>query len=279
MDASRPFLEGIQFVKGYRNYAKKGVEKHGCPIFRCHPGVETVLVTDYASADAVFSLPPSVMNRDGTNSFGFLKLFYNDLLTPDQPPCLVLSEPAHEPVRRFLVEIMDLPEVQRRFEETANEFLRNSWPCFHGKDADGSNQMNWWDSLSEAGQHFVWSWLFGIDGLGTGKQKDNWNKEIFGIHCDRPQANFLCAMFKPPPSEESKTFSKVQLSRIESSYMFQKYYLPIGKKHGLTVKQIAAQLLFMATFNATGSISAHTPGMIAVLLQHPAIRAELLNEV
>ena len=268
-----PLVEAIQFLTGYRKYVAKKTNHFGCPIFRAHPGVETVLVTDHASVKAAFAMGPDKLDRDGTVAFGPIRVYYEDMLR-GCIPALVSDQKRHANRRKLIEEVLAVPSTQKRFQEAVDEFIQKSWPFFR-QDLNTSQRLDW--ASFHAANTFVMQWMFDLEGA-DGQSISEWTDQVMGLRSDRWMSNSLGKLAKPEPKQEMIDWSEAEMKRIQESLPFQKHYRDIGAKYGFTPEETAAHLLWASHFNASGGIYGTLFPTICMMADRPEMARKLLEE-
>jgi cytochrome P450 len=269
-----PLVESIQFLTGYRKYVARYVEQYGCPIFKAHPGVETVLVTDHTSVKAAFAMGPDKLDRDGTVAFGPVRVHYEDMLR-GCIPALMSDQKRHTNRRKLIEEVLAIPSTQQRFQQVVEDYVQKSWPFFR-QDLNSTQELEF--ACFHAANTFVMKWLFDIEGA-DGQRMSQWTDQAMGLRSDRWLSHSLGKLAKVAPSKEIVDWSEAEMRRIQESEPFQNFYRDIGAKYGFPPEETAAHLLWASHFNASGGIHGTLLPTVCMMANQADMRRKLLEEL
>lgn len=121
-----PLKQLKAFMHGMEDYIDGLQAKHRAPVFKCHPGRKTVMLTDNASGAFYFRAPTDLLDRDGGSRVGCGVLG----LTESAVPLLVTRGERHRAGRAVMADILEarradfMPALNRAFEAATSRWLR-----------------------------------------------------------------------------------------------------------------------------------------------------------
>jgi len=271
---SGPFLDAIlqagAFLKAPDAYTRdRQRQAGGCPVFKAHPGVETVMVTEHVAMEAIFRTDPSVLDRQLEPGFGCLAL-RKDLLLDGVSPALVSHQGNHGAARRLVDEVM--AHRIDAFAPACQEILDDGWPVLAGRES-----ANFEAACIETAARVLYRWLFELDGP-PGEAHHAWLKGLFGLRSDRWLSHLLAQLRVRPPGREVRSYAATWLTRVRGSEPFGTY-ATMGEALGLSEDEVAAHLMFAAGFNGTGGVYTTLFPALAQIYAEPEVRAALAGEL
>ncbi len=247
----QPVKQAFEFVMSTDDYTKEHRAAAGSAVFKAHPGVRSTFITDMAGLDFVFSAPPELLDRiqDGHPGFGCLGLNNTELLD-GVVPALVARGEEHAKARALVVRC--LQARLDAFEPSCLDLLHHGPPMLRGRKPGDAVSFN--DALNQGVLALCFRWLFGLDASPEGADVVAWLHGCFGMRSDESLSNFLASKLgrlKYGPKAATKLLSQEILSQIRQASTHP-VFEAIAEELSIPGEDVAAHLLFLTTFNATG---------------------------
>lgn len=272
-----PALEVAAFVSRADDWTKERRAAAGSSVFKAHPGLRSVMITDMAGLEFVFGASVEDLDRLDDDDPGFGGLSFNRREMLDGVVPALIAHGTHDAARAIVVEAIRIRRAAfgpacRRVFDYGLPMLRVAAP---GEGVDFK------DALHQAAVSICFEWLFGISPGPTGRQAKLWLQGCFGLKADAPLANALArrvSRLKNGPSAEMRRHSQTMMEAIRRSDPYPAF-VDAAHRVGLPEQDLAGHLLFAAGFNGTaGAWATLFPAMSQVYTDE-GIRARLAAEL
>lgn len=272
-----PMVEVKNFVTNCDDYTKELRALNNAAVFKAHPGVKSTFVTDMAGLDYVFNAPPDLLDRlDGEPSFGGLS-FNGEEMLEGVVPALLGHGAAHGPARAFTEEVMKLRRGS--FGPACQKVFLYGIPML--RDAPVGAAVNFQHAIHHAAVGICFEWLFGIMTGPSGADAQSWIKGCFGLRSDQPLANAIArkvSRARNGPTAAQRRYGAATMKAIRACEPYPQF-VEVAKRAGLPEAEVAGQLMFMASFNATGGAWSTLHPALALASVDSVVRERLAREL
>lgn len=249
----KPFSEVVHFIKRADDYTKELRHQNRSSVFKAHPGVRSTMLTDMASLEFVFNAPPTALDRIPEDpGFGGLSLNRDEMLAGAIPALVGHEGPQHDAARTLVEEAMKIRRTA--FAPACQKVHDYGLPMLrHAARGEGVDLR---EAIHHAALSITHEWLFDISPGPSGKDGDAWSKGCFGMKSDQPLANFVAraaGRAKNGPSADTREYAQALLESVRKSAPYPAF-AELGRRLGVPDQEVAAHLLFAASFNATGGV-------------------------
>ncbi len=274
----RPALEVAAFIKLCDDYTKERRAKAGSAVFKAHPGIRSVFVTDMAGLDFIFDAPPEELDRlaDDDPGFGGLSFNRHEMLE-GVIPALLTHAGNHDPARAIVVEAMQIR--RQAFAPACQKVFDYGLPML--RDATGEAPVNFKHALHHAAIGICFEWLFDIDPGPSGANAETWLKGCFGLKADTALANAVARRLsraKNGPKAAIRRYAGETLNAIRSCPPYPKF-VEAAHRIGVPEKDLAGHLMFAASFNGTAGAWATLFPALSHLYVDKQVRGRLAAEL
>lgn len=258
----------------------KALRAHaGSSVFRAHPGIKSVMITDMAGLDWLFDAPPEELDRlnDGDPGFGGLSFNKDEMLEGVTPALVDADRGNHTASRALVARVLRLrapyfaPACQRVLDYGV-PLMRSLAP---GKQCDLAH------ALHEAAIGICFEWLFGITHGPSGDDAETWLEGCFGLKTDNwltsPVARAI-SRAKNGPRAAIKAYSKRMHDAIRASEPYPEF-VEIAREVGVPEQEVAGHLMFAAAFNGTAGAWAIQFPTVAQVYVDQTVRRTLHKEL
>jgi cytochrome P450 len=266
----QPLMQAKSFIGGTTAYTAKRAHGAGCPVFKCHPGVKSVLVSDHAAMSEVFTASPDVWDREESVGFGCVALF-NDQVLDGAVPALV-SHRGNHAAARGIVDAAMKHRGRDVFNAACQAVWDGGWPSLAGLDS-----ANFEEAVVEAASSIAYRWFFDMQGP-PGKAHLAWLRGSFGLKTDTALTNFIAGLAMRPPSTAVRAYAQEWMGRVRSSSPYAGYQA-LAADVGLPADDVAPHLMFAAGCNATGGTYTTAFPTLGQLHAAPALRQKVADEL
>lgn len=247
-----PLKEVARFVQECDDYTKELRAKYQQPVFKAHPGVKSTFVTDMAGFDYIFNAPPEELDRVDEDEPGFGGLSFNrEVMLGGVTPALLSHAGNHGPAREIVVEAMRLRA--KAFEPACRKVFEYGVPML--RTAARGEPVNFQHAMHNAAAGICFEWLFDIVPGPSGADAQSWIKGCFGLRADQPLADAVArrvSRAKNGPTAAQRRYGAEMMDRIRKSKPYAEHFVGAAKRVGIPEADLAAHLMFAASFNATG---------------------------
>lgn len=261
--SAQPLTQLDQFVSKLGTYVEqRRAEAGGASVFRCHPGLRTIAITDAIAGQFFINAPVTLLEREQHARFGGLKL---RLHTYDlQLPTLVDSGQSHTASRNMLQAVM----VQRShllagaIESTFAQFSER-W-----QQQDAIVLRNELELLSVS---VLWQWL--LDVVPPPHALQLWQQGAIGFETDSAYAQLLAKQRMDNVSAEAREAAETLLDCVRNSSTWQ-LWQNSAANHSVPLDQLGHLCVFACSFNGIAAGRSLFPTIIK-LTQEATLRCEL----
>jgi hypothetical protein len=272
----QPARELFDFILKCDDYTKTMRKRAGAAVFKAHPGIRSVLVTDMAGMEHVFHAPPDELDRLATPGFGGLALSYRELLG-GVVPALVSHGPDPRPPRVLIDEVLTLRRhafapACRRTHDYGLPRLASAKP---GEGVDLKL------ALSHAAISTVFDWLFDLRPGPDAEEAMAFLKGLFGFASDQPLAHRLASTvyrLKNGPWPRSRRYAQATMERIRGCPPYPAFR-DAAVRAGVPEAELPAHLLFVASMNAAAGLWGTLYPSLATAFTDRTIRDRLVDEL
>eukprot|EP00752_Nemacystus_decipiens_P008261 g7387.t1 len=282
----QPLIEAGKWSSTPGVYFKEMKEKNGgAPIYKAHPGLKCITITDHASGKWFFSQPDTVLDRQYGPYFGPLKC--NEEYIGQSRPALVTNiKEFHPDVRDYTIAVLRerLAATQTALDHSAEGFYKNLW-------ANGLGEYTTvYDTFLQQSYAFMLEWVF-----GTGEEggqplppfKDFLNVNpsdisvLLGLEIDTPIANAAAKVAQAlggGVSAEAKESVKVLLDSIRASKMWPTFTKMLTES-GVNIQDLENSFMFNTGFQSSSAIAKNMEYCVGSLTANPDFLEELRKEL
>lgn len=276
----KPLFEVMSFIKNCDDYTKNGRADANSSIYRAHPGIKSVMVTDMAGLDYIFDAPPEELDRlEDEPGFGGLSLNRFEMLEGVIPALVAHTRPGgnHDAGRALVAKVLELR--RDHFAPACERVLRNGTPLL--ADLSVGQRANFAHALHEAAIGICFEWLFGIHPGPSGENAETWLEGCFGLKTDGTLSNFVSrklSRLKNGPREAIIRYSAATHDAIRACEPYPQF-VEAAKEVGVPEAEIAGHLMFAGAFNGTAGAWAIQFPALAQLFVDPRIREAMVADL
>eukprot|EP00904_Undaria_pinnatifida_P000524 jgi/Undpi1/10472/HiC_scaffold_29.g12922.m1 len=267
-------------------YFKKLQEKNGgAPIYKAHPGLACITITDHASGKWFFEQPDTVLDRQDGPYFGPLKCTKEYL--DDSLPALVTNIPeSHADVRAYTINVL-----KERLSATQPALAHASDNFYKDLRANGlGDYTTVYDIFLKQSYAFMLEWVFGTGEEGGQPLPPfedfiNVNPSDIGVllklTVDTPVANAAAAVAQALAggiTSAQKASVDVLLDSIRASKMWPTYVEMLAQNN-VPIKSPERSFMFNTGFQSSSAIAKNMEYAVGSLTAFPDFAEELRQEV
>lgn len=245
----RPFLEVAEFIANADDWTKERRAVAGASVFKAHPGIRSVMLTDMASLEWLFHASPDVLDRlDGEPGFGGLSFNHVEMLD-GVIPALVTHHANHGPARAIIDEVLTIR--RSAFLPACQKVHDYGLPMLI--DASGSGGVDFKAALHHAAIGICFEWLLGLAPGPSGVDARDYLRACFGLKTDGLLSNALArgvSRAKNGPSARMRRYAKETLDAIRAAPTYPTF-VEAAYRVGVPEADLAGHLMFAASFNGT----------------------------
>ncbi|CAM9440562.1 unnamed protein product [Ectocarpus sp. 8 AP-2014] len=289
----QPFLEAGKWSSTPGTYFKEMKEKNGgAPIYKAHPGLKVITITDHASGKWFFSQPDTVLDRQAREGreeegqrFGPLKC-KEEYLGKGLPALVTNAMEKHEGARDYIVAVLRerLAATDTALEHATANFYKDLW-------ANGMGDYTTvYDLFLQQSYAFMLEWIFGMGeegGQPLPPYKDFLTVNppdlsvLIGLEVDTPVANLASKVAQAVAggvSSEEKASVEVLLEAIRSSKMWPSFTKML-EESGLPTQDMDKSFMFFSGFQSSSALAKNMEYCVGSLAANPDFLAELRAEL
>ncbi|MCA9657191.1 MAG: cytochrome P450 [Myxococcales bacterium] len=264
----QPLLQMKPFLTAVEDYVRdRRTAAGGAPVFRAHPGLRSVILTDHVSGSFFITAGEELLEREPYPRFG--PIATPEELTGGSAAALISHGAVHRRSRAFAAAVLgERREAWRPSLEAAVEGGVADWL------ASGSVALD--AEVQRVLSRFAFRWI--LDVAPDDADVRAWQDNITTLVTDSYVAN-LIARFTLPRLPEEAVRAAGRLVDVARSSPHLGRLRALGREHGVDGDELLHQLVFLCAFNIGGGISRFaTPGLLRVAAD-PALGERLRGEL
>ncbi len=275
----QPLKQLGKFVNECDDFTKELRVESRSSVFKAHPGIKSTFITDMAGLEFVFDAKPEELDRLKDEHPGFGGLAFNPQMLGDVVPALMTHAGNHAPARKLILEVLKLRRAS--FKPACEKVLHYGIPML--REAPRGTPVNFQHAMHHAAISICFEWLFDLtlDSPTAGADAESWIKGCFSLRSDQPIANALARLvgrLKNGPNARQRDYGARTMDAIRGSAPYSSF-VEVARQVGVPENDVAAHLMFAASFNATGGAWSTLHPALAQLSVDAVTRARLAKEL
>ncbi|CAN0296296.1 unnamed protein product [Ascophyllum nodosum] len=282
----QPLTEGLEWASSPGKYFKKMIAQHDNePVFKIHPGLASIALTDHASGEWFFNQPDTVLDRQDGAYFGAMRCSREYL--GDSLPALVTNlKESHPAVREYMLTI-----VRERLGSAPTALSHAAKKFYEEKRINGIGEYNGvYDFFLQQSYQFVLEFMFGTGEEG-GQPLPPFEdfrrvnpldvSPLIKLEFDTPVANGVGQLLQSIQSgvtAEEKASMDVLLESIRSSKMWPKF-VKILEDQKVPTKELERSLMFNTGFQSSVPIAKSMECAVGALTANRDFLQDLQREL
>lgn len=281
-----PLTDVGDFLKNQGEYFKKcKAASGGAAIYKIHPGLKVIALTDTASSKWFFAQPDSVLDRQDGSKFGPL-VCSKEYIGESLPALVTNIKESHSEVRAFMIE-----SLMETVGASEGALLHASDKFYSDIKTTGLGEYPVvYEFFLQLTYAIMLEWV-----LGTGEEggqplppfKDFLLVNpadvnlLIKLEIDTPIANFAIQalqMKKGGPSAEQKVAVQVVSDSITSSKRWPRF-MEVLEKNNVPITQLERSFMFTTGFQTSSPMAKNMECVIAALNADPAFWKDLQDEL
>jgi cytochrome P450 len=264
----KPLLQMKPFLTAVEDYVREQrAAAGGAPVFRAHPGLRSVILTDHVSGSFFITAGEELLEREPYPRFG--PIATPDELTGGCAAALISYGAVHRRSRAFAAAVLgERREAWRPSLEATLEAGVADWL------ARGSVALD--AELQRVLSRFAFRWILDVEPDDADVRV--WQENITRLVTDSYVANLIARLTLPRLPEEAVKAAGRLVDVARTSPHLDRLR-ELGREHGVAGDELLHQLVFLCAFNIGGGISRFaTPGLLRVAVD-PALSERLRGEL